>query len=49
MAMVYYAQGMHAAVCNMCESYMQHAVGRALAWDARSRGFESHLRQLIFP
>ena len=21
-------------------------VGRALAWDARSRGFESHLRQL---
>ena len=25
------------------------SVGRALAWEVRSLGFKSHLRQLIFP
>ena len=25
------------------------SVGRAFAWEVRSRGFESHLRKLIFP
>ena len=28
--------------------YVYMLIGRALAWKVRSRGFESHLRQLIF-
>ena len=30
-------------------SCLGSSVGRALAWEARSCGFESHLRQFVFP